>query len=919
MFKTKPIASGLALAFGGLASALIFAGTASAQQSPPPADAQKLDRVEVTGSLIPRIQGETALPVSVIRAEDLRAVGVTNAQAALTFVTQNQTSLVSANSVGSSNGGASYADLRGLGVERTLVLLNGQRIVNNPYSGVAVDLNTIPFNSIDRIEVLAEGASSLYGADAIAGVVNFITRREYQGFNIFGSAQIPQDGGGEKYTAEIGGGYGTLAKEGWNIYGALSYNKQNVLVATDRSYADSGIKLDKGYARTSGTTFPGNYSQSSTNVATNPTLPNCAPSQSVLVPSLFGSNTCRFDFTQFVDLIPEQEQTNLYAKGTVALGSENTFSLEYFWSKNTLTAAVAPTPLTGLPLTAASPYYPGGTAGVPVTNPALNSSLPISVGWRTTSAGQRASEFENTTQRVLGTLDGTIVGWGYNLNAYYSSSDVTNTFTGGYVNRSQVIAGLAGANGAPFLNPFGSQTSAGADYLNSVKVLGQVQDITGDLWGANLTVNKEIANLPAGPLGLALGVDYRKQTIDFTNNFALIRQAASSGLELAEDTSGNQDVYAFLAELHIPVIKDLNVNLAVRYDKYSDFSGVWSPKVSAGWQALNSLLVRGSYNQGFRAPSVFDLYSPNSITNTANAYDDPVLCPNGNPVPGADPARDCGQQFNQQQGGNTQTQPEESDSWSVGFVLQPTATLSLSVDYWNTKVTGLIGALPDSAVFGDPSAYANKFVRCSQLSVADRLALQGTCSGQATVDPLAYVIGTTENLGDLKASGIDFNIQYKTPTFEWGKLNFGFSGTYLTNWEQQLVKNGTYYSALGQYSTELDFPAFRFQSTFTAGWQYGPWGLIATNRFKSSYFDQNDAENLLPGYDENSVGALSVWDLVANYSGIKGLILTAGVQNLFNQDPPFSNQGSSFQVGYDPRYASPLGRTWLLQVAYQFK
>lgn len=917
MFKTKPIASGLALAFGGLASALLIATPAAAQQQT--ADSQKLERVEITGSLIPRIQGETSLPVTVVSANDLRAVGVTNAQEALTYVTQNQSSTVSASSVGATNGGASYADLRGLGVARTLVLLNGQRVVNNPYDGLAVDLNTIPFNSIDRIEVLAEGASSIYGADAIAGVINFITRKEYQGFNISGDAQIPQQNGGTRYSASIGGGYGALAKEGWNVYGSLSYIKQDVLQSVDRSYAASGIKLDRGYARSSGTTFPGNYSQSSTRVATNPTLPNCAPSQSVLVPALFGPNSCRFDFTQYVDLVPEQEQTNLFAKGSLALGAENTLSLEYFWSRNTLSAAVAPTPLTSLPLTSASPYYPGGSAGVPITNPALDSSLPISVGWRTIDAGQRASEIENTTQRILGTLDGTVVGWNYALNAYYSSSQVDNTFTGGYVNRTRVIDGLAGRNGAPFLNPFGAQTAAGAAYLNSVKVLGQVQDISGDLWGTNLTVNKEIVDLPAGPLGLALGVDYRRQSIDFTNNFALIRQAASSGLELAEDTSGNQSVSAFVAELSIPVIKNLDVNMAVRYDKYSDFSGVWSPKVAARWQALDTVLLRGSYNQGFRAPTVFDLFAPNSLTFTSNAYDDPVLCPNGVAVPGADPARDCQQQFQQQQGGNKKTDPEESDSWSVGFVLQPIKEVSFSLDYWNTKVTGLIDALPETAVFGNPTFYASSFVRCSQLTPAERLALQATCGGQSTVDPLAYIIGTTQNLGDLKAAGLDFNLQYKSPAFEWGKLTVTFAGTYLTQWEQQLVENGEYYSALGRYSQELNFPAFRFQSVLSANWQFGPWTTIVNNRYRSSYYDQNDASSLLPGYDQNTVGAQSVWDLVFSYAGFKGVTLTAGVQNLFNQDPPFSNQGATFQSGYDPRYSSPLGRTWLLRAAYEFK
>ncbi len=916
MFKTKPIASGLALAFGGLASALLVVGQAAAQQS---TDSQKLERVEITGSAIPRIQGETALPVTVIKAEDLRALGVTNAQDALTYVTQNQTALTTANSVGSSTGGASYADLRGLGPARTLVLLNGQRIVNNPNDGLAVDLNTVPFGAIDRIEVLGEGASSLYGADAIAGVINFITRKEYQGFNISGDALIPQQSGGTKYSASIGGGYGSLAKEGWNVYGSLSYVKQEALQALDRSYAATGIQLDRGFARTSGTTFPGNYSQSSTGVATNPTLPGCAPTQSVFVPSLFGPNSCRFDFSQYVDLIPEQEQTTLFGKGSVALGADNTFSLEYFWARNTVSTSVAPTPLTGLPLTNASPYYPGGSTGVPITNTNLNGNLPISVGWRTVEAGPRQSEFDNTTQRILGTLDGAVLGWNYALNGYYSSSQVDNNFTGGYVNRTRVIDGLAGRNGAPFLNPFGPQTSAGAAYLNSVKVLGQVQDISGDLWGANLVVNKEIVNLPAGPMGLALGVDYRRETIDYVNNFALIRQAASSGLELAEDTSGNQSVSAFLAELNIPVIKDLEVGLAVRYDKYSDFSGVWSPKATARWQALDSLLLRGSYNQGFRAPTVFDLFQPNSITFTANSYDDPVLCPGGNAVPGADPSRDCQQQFQRQVGGNQQTKPEESDSWSVGFVLQPMKDLSMSLDYWSTKVTGLIDSLPDSAVFGNPTFYANKFVRCSQLTPAERLALQGTCDGQSAVDPLAYVIGTTQNLGDLEASGLDFNIQYTTPASDWGRVRLGFSGTYLTKWQQQLVQNGEYYSALGQYSQELDFPAFRFQSVFTANWTYGPWGALLANRYKRSYYDQNDSDNLLPGYDQNTVGSLSVWDLVGTYSGIKGLTLSAGVQNLFNQDPPFSNQGSTFQVGYDPRFASPLGRTWLLRAAYEFK
>ena len=206
MFRKTKLCKGLLLAFGG--SLALAALPARAQD----AQATQLDRVEVTGSSIKRLAAEAALPVQVLKADDLAKAGVTNAQEALNFVAANQSSTTTTTSVGASTGGASFADLRGLGDSRTLVLVNGKRMVNNPYLAAAVDLNAIPFGAVERIEVLTDGASAIYGSDAIAGVVNFITRKEYSGISASASGNWPEaSGGGEKYTASLTGGYGSLA------------------------------------------------------------------------------------------------------------------------------------------------------------------------------------------------------------------------------------------------------------------------------------------------------------------------------------------------------------------------------------------------------------------------------------------------------------------------------------------------------------------------------------------------------------------------------------------------------------------------------------------------------------------------------------------------------------------------------------
>ena len=901
MFKKTKVCSGLTLAFGG--SLALSALPVLAQQ------AVQFDRIEVTGSSIKRLADEQSLPVTVLKADDLAKSGVTNAEQAMSFVTANQSATVSSSSVGASNGGSSFADLRGLGASRTLTLVNGQRMVNNPYLSAAVDINALPFGAVDRIEVLTDGASAIYGTDAIAGVVNFITRKEYKGASVFADGSWPTSTPGDGRQASYGGtlGFGSLATDGWNIFGGVSYRLQEALAAKDRDYAKTAYIPSEGYNKTSGTTFPATYTQSGVSGSFNPSLPTCAPPTSLRI----GAN-CRFDYVPFIDIVPSQNQLSIIGKGSYAVNKDNTVSLEYIQANNELATAISPTPVTGLSMSPNNPFYPGKGITPGNTNASFDPTKPINLAWRQATLGGRASEVDNTTYRWLAQWEGSYKDWDYNVSAFYSDATVKQNFTGGYVNSTMLRNGLLGLNGAPYLNPFGAQSAEGLAYLGGAKILGQVQQADGTLYGVNAHLSGAIWKLPAGPMMLAVGVEYLNDKADYTNNFTLIRQAASSGLELTEDSSGSRHDAAISAELNIPIVKNLDVNLAVRYDDYSDFGGTTNPKISFRWQPIQALLFRGSYNEGFRAPTLQDAYSPNSITYTGGAYDDPLLCPGGkvNTALAGVETRDCGMQFQQQQGGNRNLKPETSEAWTIGFFVQPINSFTFGMDYWNYKVDSSIGVTGEEVIFGDPAKYSALYIRCGQLSAADQAKLIGTCTGNPNI--LAYITNTQLNLGTYKTSGLDFTSTWQSDATSFGKFNVGYRGTYVMQYEYQLEPGGPFNNNNGVYFN--GGPVARYRHVLNFGWNYGPWSAVLVDRYTSKYEDQNTDVN----DNVRNVAANDVWDISGTWSGVKGLSLTLGLTNMFNTKPPFSNQSDAFQVGYDWRYGNPIGRAVLGRVTYQF-
>jgi iron complex outermembrane receptor protein len=869
-------------------------------------------RVDVTGTNIRRVEGETALPVTVIRAEDLSRQGITTAEQVLSILPTNQSLVGVSQGVGLTTGNAAQANLRGLGENKTLVLLNGRRLANHAFSGNegAVDLNAIPLSAIDRIEVLRDGASAIYGTDAIGGVINFILRRDYQGVEVAGEYQYPEEGGGETFRANLTAGWGSLDKDGWNVFATIDYRKQDVLRAIDRDFAATGF-IPGQPDRDSGTGFPANVSQQPTTgpfVSSNPFLPGCRPEVGSLNRN---TGVCRFDFVRYIDIIPENEQLTFLGKASFRFLKNHTASIEYLHAKNEATNRVAPTPVTGLTLPANSPYFPGRGSTPAVAG--LDPTLPVGVNWRTLQAGTRDDDPEATAERAIAQVEGPIGGsWDYQVALTWNRNKSSSDFTNGYVRGNLIQQGVSGqVPGQPglFLNPFNDPTPTEQAYLDSVKVLGRVIDAEGEVKSIDGRVTGEVFKLPAGPLAVALGAEYREEDYFFDLNEANVRQALSSGLELATDVSGSRDVTALFAEANIPIVKGLELGLALRYDDYSDFGSTTNPKVSVRWQPVQQFLMRGSWNKGFRAPTLYELFQPEQITFTADAYNDPLLCPGGNPVAGANPARDCNQQFRARLAGDRNLEPEKSETYTVGFVWEPTPVFSFGVDYWNIKLKNQVNVLGEQTIFGDPVRYADRFFRCGAIDPATAAAIPD-CFVAGTLDPraLAYINQPNTNLGDIETAGYDFTFSIRPPVTEWGRFAFQYDGTYVDYYDYQRERGGEFVHNVGIY--EDASPVFRYQHVAQFTWSRGPWGFLLVNRHKSGYVDQSHARR---------VGTYSIYDASLSYTGIKNLTVTAGVRNVFDRDPPFTDQGTTFQYGYDPRFTDPLGRTWWARVAYAFR
>ncbi|HEX5344982.1 MAG TPA: TonB-dependent receptor [Duganella sp.] len=883
-------------------AALMLAQPAFAQDAP-------IQRVEITGSAIKRIDAETAVPVTVVKMADLKKEGITTVEQVLANLSVSQSSQGTSQVVGSGTGGAAFADLRGIGANKTLILLNGRRLANNALDSSAPDLNMIPFAALERVEVLRDGASSLYGSDAVGGVINFITKKDYTGGTVTVGADSPQHDGGFSKNANIGYGFGDLDKDGFNIFAMFDHQSQQRIGGTQR---DFNTRYAGGL---SGSTSPANYYQE---VSANPAGPGCTTGDK-LVPA--GDGSCLMTTSSFVDYIPKSKRTTGLIKGTFKLNDNHELGVEYLSTESKIQSGIAPVPYGGLyinrlrPDGSLNPYFPGNgsiPAAVALDPTYMDIGGANTAGvqpgfvhakWRDMPNGSRADENINRQERVVVELKGTVAGWDYQTALSYNQNKLKENLYG-YSDGNMISKGVLDG----VINVFGAQDAAGTALLNAAALDGNIMNAVGRTKGADFKMSREVGDwLNAGhQAALAIGAQYEHQEFrSAANTEYAAKVIASTGIDPNTLNQGTRNVSAFFSELNLPLLKNLDVTAAVRYDKYSDFGHTSNPKFGFTYRPVNSLLLRGSYSKGFRAPSLYELNMSEAYTNSGNTLNDPINCPGGTPIPGKSAAANCKQQFQVLNGGNAHLQPERSKNGSLGVVWEPINNLSVTADYWSIRLTQQISTLQDFDILTDPTTFAAYYHR----NPSGDLATDGSqCPNPVTC---GYIDTRYQNLGDLNTNGVDLSASYKLRTKDYGTFTFADNATWVHKYEYQNFIGDEMHQNVGAFSGNQVI--FRWQNTLNLGWSKGDYAAGLTGHYKSGYQDQDVEDH--PGH---RVASYTTWDGYASWQALKGLTLTAGVKNLFDKEPPLSYQSAVFQAGYDPRYTDPTGRTAYVRATYNF-
>ncbi len=924
------------------ALAATLAPTATAQQ--------QLERVEITGSSIKRIEGETALPVQVIRREEIERSGVTSTEQLMQSITATSSmgGTMGSSGAGMSSYGLSTISLRGLDEERTLVLVNGRRVAPLATGSTsAVNLNAIPLAAIERIEILKDGASAVYGSDAIAGVVNFILVRDFSGVEVGATLGTPtRSGGGKNARAHVVTGFGDAEKDRYNLTLSLSVEKEMQLFGRDRGFARSAENrpfylsgatgqgnIEGGY--TPGTGVPTNppsetgspqpgFGGSPNNGYGNPLglLNQCEsigmfrelqpPSDTRPRPS---APLCTYDPSPFVGLIPERESVNMSLNGVFRLGESAELFGDALLSRNVVTQTIQASPLRrgflqsdlafaeqgvdpvllirpGNPnyqiaadyLAAMEAQFPGQGWGALI-------GQPLAITTRNVELGNRTNESTQTQTRLVGGLRGQWLKQDYEIAAVLNRSKLSDKVTDGYF--SQLAYARAVNDPANQWNPWSlTQTPQLTDAMQAAKYIGPTVEGESKTSALEGKLSGEVLNLPAGPLLYAAGGQTRKETYLFQPSPALL-SGDIAGLGGAQGSIDKErKVKSVFGELSVPIVRALEGSVAVRGDDYDDVGSSSTYKAALRWQPVQQVLLRASLGTGFRAPTLPELHQPQTLGSTEQ-FNDPATGQNDI-------------QVNSVSGGNPNLKPEKSRQRSIGIVLQPFANFTLAFDYFHIRVEDIIAT---------PS---------TQEVVSQFRAGNPAFAGLATLTPTGEIeslIQTTQNVGDAVVKGIDVEAAFRTPLGP-GRLDLGLSGTYMHKFDQT-SPGGAVSHKVGTIRDENGNPVLgadengivlRWKHVLSATYTYGPWGFTFAQNFLKGYEDGLDLNG-----NPHGVPDQAFYDAQAAYTGIKNLKLAIGAKNVFDRDPAlFIPVGSQFQTGYDVTTYDPRARFVYVSAAYRF-
>jgi iron complex outermembrane recepter protein len=940
MFKTSPIVSGVLVLLGGLS----------------PAMAQEPQRVEITGSSIKRIDAETALPVQVITREEISRTGVANTEQLLQQISSmsGQGGINNATGAGNSTYGQASISLRGLGEDRTLVLVNGRRLAAFAGgNGASVNINAIPLAAIERVEVLKDGASGVYGSDAVAGVVNFILAKNITGVEIGATVGQPtRDGGGKSQKAHVVAGFGDVAKDRFNVTLSASVEKESALFAKDRNFARTGnvppfiLAAATGQGNIEGAYNLGNgqpYRAEDENKVGNtpgrrPGFGNspgtgygnplaasnqCEQVRMYLDPTLTTRDApyCTYDSNQDVGLVPERELGTFSGNFTFKLGDNVEAFGDALYSRSVVTQSFQPSPLRRTFMVTDALFAEQGVAPALVIRPsnpnygiardylqAMEAAhpgqgfgaligQPLAVTARVFDFGPRVQKDTEKTQRLTGGLRGNFgAAHDWEVAATQVQSKLAGSVPDGYF--SQVAFARAVNRPESDYNPWSLTQSAAfnsALEASGAKYTGATLNAKSKSTTLDGILRGELFSLPAGPLQYATGVQHRKEEF-VTNPSAALESGDIAGLGGAlPPVNRDRKITSVFGELNAPLLKGLDANVAVRRDDYNDVGASTNYKASVRYQPVREVLVRGSVGTGFRAPTLVDLWQPQAL-GSSEQFNDPAT----------------GQtdlQVNSLTGGNPGLRPEESKQRSIGIVLQPTPALSVAVDYFDIRVEDIISL---------PSA---------QEVVSRYRAGDPVFAGLVTLTPgsndIESIIQTLQNVGTAKVRGVDLEANFRQ-NIGPGRLDLNLSGTYMIQFDQTSPggtvsrKVGTMVEPNGtpvlSTNANNDGVVLRWKHYLSATWTQGPWSFTLAQNFYKGYRDGDDLNG-----NPHRVPDQDLYDLQVGYTGVRNLKLALGVRNLFDKDPPiYIPTSNQFQAGYDISLYDPRARTVYLSAAYKF-
>lgn len=933
MLKEKVLSQSLRVMFSGglMISAGLFAHTALAQED------AKIQKVEVTGSNIKRAEAETASPVQIINRADIDKSGkATVAEYLQTLALDGAGSLPT----GFGNGfaaGSTAISLRGLGATSTLVLLNGRRMAAfgraDDGQKTFTDLSTIPMEVVERIEILKDGSSAVYGADAIAGVVNIILRQNYKGIVASASAGTSRYHDGNQTKASVTAGFGDLETDRYNIILNAEVSKSDSLLNKDRSTRDwigAGDLRPWGYPLQ--TQFASGYISGNNSAAASPagsirdpktlnyvSLPGCATLSAAKNPDPNGG--CLWYSDQFRSMQPQIDGVNLFARGTWQLTPDIQAYAEAGYSDRKTSFTLTPpsiTPTVAFPPNATVPsgvINYGSGAGTTIvlaaSHPQNPYGVPVRVRYNAFDVGANVRKADNSFNRLVVGLKGNAMGWDFDTAILHSETQLHLDYSN-MLNMAVVKAALGDPNSQYFPYYIGAQAGKNPASLYSAMVRNSTADGATKMDIIDFKASRELMSLAGGNLALAVGAEYRRESLDSPSLSGTQDGSINSSYVAAK---GSDNVAAMYAELLAPVIKTVELSAAARYDKYSNFSST-TPKLGIKWSPLKELAFRGTYSEGFRAPGAAESGVDSQSTGTATVRD-PVRCPGGTPLPGATNA-DCSASIAAVKIGNPNLQPETSKGYTLGMVWDPLPNTSFALDGWKIKRSNEINPLT--------------YVEAAALPTAVRSDNNLTINGVVVPNTGTLLISKApyQNSSYTEIKGVDLDAKQRINLNEYGKLTADLRWTHVNSWKR-VEKSGTAYEYAGTHGncdTSNCAGTPKDKINLILSWDKGDWNVTSTVNYRSSmknvYFDGDlCASKLADGSNaptaDCTLASFTTLDMSFRWKAMKNLEVFGSIQNLTDKVAPLDplTYGG---MSYNPMDASgAIGRYYKIGLRYQFK